>query len=225
MTTPPSRPKLSLKRKVAADTVEAPSTPAVATPSTNKQPPVSTPVASPPAAAPVTPPPASQPKKPKKPKTYAQASLEIVRAHFPTCLPEPAQPLAIGVGEQLRDIVVAEAMGVSLKRVRAALKVYTSRWHYLIAVWKRARRIGLDGQPLEGTAGDVSEEARQLAAARLVIHFGYDVTTSSPIESDQLAERVAAAEAVLKRIKASEDNGESDDGEQATAPVAVTETE
>ncbi|WP_165838289.1 ProQ/FinO family protein [Pokkaliibacter plantistimulans] len=217
MTTPPSRPKLSLKRKVAADTVEAPSTP-----STNEQPPVSKPVASPPAAAPVPPPPASQPKKPK---TYAQASLEIVRAHFPTCLPEPAQPLAIGVGEQIRDIVVAEAMGVSLKRVRAALKAYTSRRHYLIAVWKGTRRIGLDGQPLEGTAGDVSEEARQLAAARLVIHFSYDVTTSSTIESDQLPGRVAAAEAVLKRIKTGEDSGESDGGEQAMAPVAVTETE
>ncbi|MDH2430941.1 ProQ/FINO family protein [Pokkaliibacter sp. MBI-7] len=222
MTTPPSRPKLSLKRKVAADTVEAPSTPAVAIPSTNEQPPVSTPLASPPAAAPVTPPPASQPKKPK---TYAQASLEIVRTHFPDCLPEPAQPLGIGVGEQIRTIVVTEAMGVSLKRVRAALKAYTSRRHYLIAVWKGARRIGLDGQPLEGAAGDISEEARQLAAARLVIHFGYDVTTRRAIAPDQLPGRVATAEATLKHIKGGEDNGEPDEGDQATAPVAVTETE
>lgn len=81
---------------------------------------------------------------------------------FPACFAPKARqklPLAIGIRSEIREKLPT----LSVAKLKAALKDYTSGPTYLRNVTAGADRIGLDGEP----SGTVTEEQAEHAAQRL----------------------------------------------------------
>jgi sRNA-binding protein len=91
-----------------------------------------------------------------------QATLKIFQQRWPALFDRSlVLPLQIGI-----DTAIGEALAgtVSKSRLRAALKRWTSRDGYLLALTRaQAMRVSLAGQPV----ADVTEEERGQALGRL----------------------------------------------------------
>ena len=77
---------------------------------------------------------------------HIKETLELLYTTFPKAFVKDGQvkPLKIGIFEDLRQRV-ASIEGLSVSKVRAALRLYTSRLKYLYSVKEGAKRIDLDG--------------------------------------------------------------------------------
>ena len=101
-------------------------------------------------------------RKPRRPNALeaADALLAELRERYPMAFfadPEAILPLAIKIHKQL---VTA---GYNFVAVKNALGLYVNSPAYLAALIAGKPRIGLDGEP----AGEVTEEQREIARARL----------------------------------------------------------
>mgnify|MGYP002675308317 CR=1 FL=1 len=77
---------------------------------------------------------------------HVKETLELLYKTFPKAFVKDgeARPLKIGIFEDLKE-KCASVEGLSISKVRAALRLYTSRLKYLYSVKEGAPRIDIDG--------------------------------------------------------------------------------
>ncbi len=78
---------------------------------------------------------------------HIKETLEILYKTFPAVFVKEGEvkPLKIGIFEELKS-KIASVEGLSLSKVRAALRIYTSRLKYLYSVKEGAARIDAEGK-------------------------------------------------------------------------------
>ncbi|EPG8759975.1 RNA chaperone ProQ [Raoultella ornithinolytica] len=81
--------------------------------------------------------------------------IAFLAERFPQCFSAEgeARPLKVGIFQDLVERVGGE-MNLSKTQLRAALRLYTSRWRYLYGVKPGAVRVDLDGNP----CGELEEQ-------------------------------------------------------------------
>ena len=91
---------------------------------------------------------------------HVKESFEILCERFPKAFKKEGDcvPLKIGIFNDLKD--ACEGIeGLSVSKIRAALRYYTTRLRYLYCLKEGARRVGINGED----AGDVSKEHAEFA--------------------------------------------------------------
>ncbi len=96
---------------------------------------------------------------------HVKESLEVLYKTFPKAFVKDgdARPLKIGIFEDLKTRVES-IEGLSVSKVRAALRLYTSRLKYLYSVKEGAHRIDVDGNECEDV---VSKEHADYAQEKI----------------------------------------------------------
>ncbi len=94
---------------------------------------------------------------------HVKESLDILCQRFPKAFIKEGDcvPLKIGIFNDLR--AACEGVeGLSVSKIRAAVRFYTSRLRYLFCLKEGARRVGISGED----AGEVSKEHAEFALAK-----------------------------------------------------------
>lgn len=94
---------------------------------------------------------------------HVKESLAILCERFPKAFIKEGDcvPLKIGIFNDLR--AACEGVeGLSVSKIRAAVRFYTSRLRYLYCLKEGAKRVGINGED----AGEVSKEHAQFALAK-----------------------------------------------------------
>ncbi|QGT79278.1 hypothetical protein GM160_10480 [Guyparkeria halophila] len=116
---------------------------------------------------------ASESNQPKKPRVHPREAIKQFEAAWPEAFssdPKQVKPLAIGILQQILADRPAELDGLNSKAIRAAMKFYTSRLSYHIAMKNAEHRIDLKGEPAEPVddkaRGHAEEQIKAIHAAR-----------------------------------------------------------
>lgn len=117
-----------------------------------------------PAAAPAAP--AADPAAKAESETgthqeHVKEALELLYQHFPKAFIKEGdcKPLKVGILEDLKPLI-AGIEGLSISKVRAAVRIYTTRLRYFYAVREGAMRIDLNGNEVEPVTAEHAEYAR-----------------------------------------------------------------
>jgi ProP effector len=94
---------------------------------------------------------------------HVKESLDILCERFPKAFIKEGDcvPLKIGIFNDLRKACEG-VEGLSVSKIRAAVRFYTSRLRYLYCLKEGAKRVGIDGEE----AGEVSKEHAEFAQAK-----------------------------------------------------------
>lgn len=92
---------------------------------------------------------------------HIKETLEILYTMFPNAFikTDNCKPLKIGIFEDLK-VAIEGKEGLSLSKVRAAIRFYTTRLRYLYSLKEGAKRVGLDGSEGEAVTKEHAEDAR-----------------------------------------------------------------
>lgn len=92
---------------------------------------------------------------------HIQEALELLYKHFPKAFIKEGdcKPLKVGILEDLKPRI-SDIEGLSVSKVRAAVRFYTSRLRYFYAMREGAMRIDLDGNEIEPVSAEHAEYAR-----------------------------------------------------------------
>ncbi|MCL7750727.1 ProQ/FinO family protein [Guyparkeria hydrothermalis] len=115
----------------------------------------------------------AQANQPKKPRVHPREAVKQFEAAWPEAFssdPKQVKPLAIGILQQILADRPAELDGLNSKAIRAAMKFYTSRLSYHIAMKNAEHRVDLKGEPAEPVddkaRGHAEEQIKAIHAAR-----------------------------------------------------------
>ncbi len=127
--------------------------------------------------------------QPKKPRIHPREAVKQFEAAWPEAFssdPKQVKPLAIGILQQILADRPAELDGLNSKTIRAAMKFYTSRLSYHIAMKNAEHRVDLKGEPAE----PVDDKARSHAEEQIrAIHAARDAKRAEQGESEDGAEK------------------------------------
>lgn len=89
---------------------------------------------------------------------HVKETLELLYKTFPKAFVKDGEvkPLKIGIFDDLKERI-ASVEGLSITKVRAALRMYTARLKYLYSVKEGVARIDLDGNATEDLVNDQHE--------------------------------------------------------------------
>lgn len=92
---------------------------------------------------------------------HIKEALELLYVHFPKAFIKEGdcKPLKIGILEDLKPLV-ADIEGLSISKVRAAVRVYTTRLRYFYSVREGAMRVDLNGNEVDAVNAEHAEYAR-----------------------------------------------------------------
>ena len=92
---------------------------------------------------------------------HVKEALELLYQHFPKAFIKEGdcKPLKVGILEDLKPLI-ADIEGLSISKVRAAVRIYTTRLRYFYAVREGAMRIDLNGNEIEPVTAEHAEYAR-----------------------------------------------------------------
>lgn len=92
---------------------------------------------------------------------HVKEALELLYQHFPKAFIKEGdcKPLKVGILEDLKPLI-AGIEGLSISKVRAAVRIYTTRLRYFYAVREGAMRIDLNGNEIEPVTAEHAEYAR-----------------------------------------------------------------
>lgn len=92
---------------------------------------------------------------------HIKEALALLCEHFPKAFIKEGdcKPLKIGILEDLKA-KIGEIEGLSISKVRAAVRVYTTRLRYFYAVREGAKRVDLDGNEVDTVTTEHAEYAR-----------------------------------------------------------------
>lgn len=92
---------------------------------------------------------------------HIKEALELLYVHFPKAFIKEGdcKPLKIGILEDLKPLI-ANIEGLSISKVRAAVRVYTTRLRYFYSVREGAQRVDLNGNEVEPVTVEHAEYAR-----------------------------------------------------------------
>lgn len=92
---------------------------------------------------------------------HIKEALELLYQHFPKAFIKEGdcKPLKVGILEDLKPLI-AGIEGLSISKVRAAVRVYTTRLRYFYAVREGAMRVDLNGNEVEPVTAEHAEYAR-----------------------------------------------------------------
>ncbi|WP_322521262.1 ProQ/FINO family protein [Guyparkeria halophila] len=131
----------------------------------------------------------AQANQPKKPRVHPREAIKQFAAAWPEAFsndPKAVKPLAIGILQQILADRPAELDGLNSKAIRAAMKFYTSRLSYHIAMKNAEHRVDLKGEPAES----VDDKARSHAEEQIkAIHAQRDAKRAEQGESEEGGEK------------------------------------
>lgn len=92
---------------------------------------------------------------------HIKEALELLYVHFPKAFIKEGdcKPLKIGILEDLKPLI-ADIEGLSISKVRAAVRIYTTRLRYFYSVREGAMRVDLNGNEVEAVTAEHAEYAR-----------------------------------------------------------------
>lgn len=92
---------------------------------------------------------------------HVKEALELLYQHFPKAFIKEGdcKPLKVGILEDLKPLI-AGIEGLSISKVRAAVRIYTTRLRYFYAVREGVMRIDLNGNEVEPVTAEHAEYAR-----------------------------------------------------------------
>ncbi len=92
---------------------------------------------------------------------HVKEALELLYIHFPKAFIKDGdcKPLKIGILEDLKPLI-ANIEGLSISKVRAAVRIYTTRLRYFYSVREGAMRVDLNGQEIDAVTAEHAEYAR-----------------------------------------------------------------
>ena len=92
---------------------------------------------------------------------HIQEALALLCKHFPKAFVKDGEckPLKVGILEDLKPLI-ANIEGLSISKVRAAVRVYTTRLRYFYAVREGAMRVDVQGNEVEPVTAEHAEYAR-----------------------------------------------------------------
>lgn len=92
---------------------------------------------------------------------HIKEALELLYVHFPKAFIKDGdcKPLKIGILEDLKPLI-ANIDGLSISKVRAAVRIYTTRLRYFYSVREGAMRVNLNGEEVEPVTAEHAEYAR-----------------------------------------------------------------
>lgn len=92
---------------------------------------------------------------------HIKEALELLYVHFPKAFIKEGdcKPLKVGILEDLKSRI-SNIEGLSISKVRAAVRVYTTRLRYFYSVREGAMRVDLDGNEIEAVSAEHAEYAR-----------------------------------------------------------------
>lgn len=92
---------------------------------------------------------------------HVKEALELLYVHFPKAFIKDGdcKPLKIGILEDLKPLI-ANIEGLSISKVRAAVRIYTTRLRYFYSVREGAMRVDLNGQEIDAVTAEHAEYAR-----------------------------------------------------------------
>lgn len=92
---------------------------------------------------------------------HIKEALELLYVHFPKAFIKEGdcKPLKVGILEDLKPLI-ADIEGLSISKVRAAVRVYTTRLRYFYSVREGAQRVDLNGNEVEPVTAEHAEYAR-----------------------------------------------------------------
>ncbi|WP_410474290.1 ProQ/FINO family protein [Guyparkeria sp. TX1] len=127
--------------------------------------------------------------QPKKPRVHPREAVKQFEAAWPEAFssdPKQVKPLAIGILQQILADRPAELDGLNSKAIRAAMKFYTSRLSYHIAMKNAEHRVDLKGEPAE----PVDDKARGHAEEQIkAIHAARDAKRAEQGETEEGSEK------------------------------------
>ncbi len=127
--------------------------------------------------------------QPKKPRVHPREAVKQFEAAWPEVFssdPKQVKPLAIGILQQILADRPAELDGLNSKAIRAAMKFYTSRLSYHIAMKNAEHRVDLKGEPAE----PVDDKARSHAEEQIkAIHDARDAKRAEQGETEDGGEK------------------------------------
>lgn len=127
--------------------------------------------------------------QPKKPRVHPREAVKQFEAAWPEAFssdPKQVKPLAIGILQQILAERPAELDGLNSKAIRAAMKFYTSRLSYHIAMKDAEHRVDLKGEPAE----PVDDKARGHAEEQIkAIHAARDAKRAEQGETEKAGEK------------------------------------
>lgn len=93
---------------------------------------------------------------------HIREALELLYVHFPKAFIKDGdcKPLKIGILDDLKERI-AGIEGLSVSKVRAAVRVYTTRLRYFYSVREGVHRIDLDGNETDVVNAEHAEYARE----------------------------------------------------------------
>ena len=132
---------------------------------------------------------ASGANQPKKPRVHPREAVKQFEAAWPQAFssdPKQVKPLAIGILQQILADRPTELDGLNSKAIRAAMKFYTSRLSYHIAMKNAEHRVDLKGEPAE----PVDDKARSHAEEQIkAIHAQRDAKRAEQGETQEDGEK------------------------------------
>ncbi|WP_158611855.1 ProQ/FINO family protein [Guyparkeria sp. SCN-R1] len=127
--------------------------------------------------------------QPKKPRVHPREAVKQFEAAWPEAFssdPKQVKPLAIGILQQILADRPTELDGLNSKAIRAAMKFYTSRLSYHIAMKNAEHRVDLKGEPAE----PVDDKARSHAEEQIkAIHAARDAKRAEQGETEEGGEK------------------------------------
>ncbi|MFI9653012.1 ProQ/FinO family protein [Guyparkeria sp. GHLCS8-2] len=127
--------------------------------------------------------------QPKKPRVHPREAVKQFEAAWPEVFSSDSKqvkPLAIGILQQILADRPAELDGLNSKAIRAAMKFYTSRLSYHIAMKNAEHRVDLKGEPAE----PVDDKARSHAEEQIkAIHAARDAKRAEQGETEEGGEK------------------------------------
>lgn len=128
-------------------------------------------------------------QQPKKPRVHPREAIKRFEAAWPEAFssdPRQVKPLAIGILQQILADRPAELDGLNSRAIRAAMKFYTSRLSYHIAMKNAEHRVDLKGEPAE----PVDDKARAHAEEQIkAIHAARDAKRAEQGETQDSEEK------------------------------------
>ena len=125
----------------------------------------------------------------KKPRVHPRDAIKQFAAAWPEAFstdPKQVKPLAIGILQQILADRPAELDGLNSKAIRAAMKFYTSRLSYHIAMKNAEHRVDLKGEPAE----PIDDKARSHAEEQIkAIHAQRDAKRAEQGETEEGGEK------------------------------------
>lgn len=93
---------------------------------------------------------------------HIKAALEVLYQRYPKCFFRDGdlKPLKVGILEDLKK-AVPEMEGMSISKLRAAVRMYTTRLRYLYNVQEGVMRIDLDGNETEACTAEHQAYAKE----------------------------------------------------------------